>query len=254
MPTKSHARAPRYLGAAFVFQFATSLAAGLLSGSMLAGGISEVLTNISSDLGQIRTSIVLELFTSVGIMVMTSLLYIVLGDQNRAAALVALGLWMAEAVMLAIKALGLYALLALSQGYVDAGTAAASSYETAGMLALGVSQHAGDISMLFFCLGALLWYYMLWQSRIVPRLLSLWGLLAVPLVLVATLLLIWDRSSDPSRALYAPYVPFELVIGLWLLIKGANIPPAHLDAAPAPDMLLGMQKEVGEAKEHHPTE
>ena len=251
MTTGSDARTPRYLGAAFVFQFATSLAEGVLSGSILAGGISEVLMNISSNLGQMRASIVLELLTSVGIIVMTSLLYVVLRDQNRAAALVALGLWMAEAVMLAVKTLGTYALVTLSAGPVDAGTPA-SYYETLGTLSLGVRQHAGQISMLFFCLGALLWYYLFFRSRIVPRLLSLWGLVAVPLVLVNTVLLVWDRSLDPSLALYAPYVPFELVIGLWLLIKGASVPPTHLDSAPAPDTVLGRQKEVGEAKEHHP--
>jgi len=255
MLTPSDARTPRYLGAAFVFQFATSLAAGLLSTSILAGSITEVLPNTSNNLGQMRTFIVLELLTSVGIIVMTSLLYVVLRDQNRAVALVALGLWMAEAVILAVKTLGLYALAALSAGYVDAGTPANSYYQTLGTLSLGISQHAGDIAMLFFCLGALLWYPLLFQSRIVPRLLSVWGLVAVPLVLVATVLLVWDHSLDPSFALYALYVPFELVLGLWLMIKGASIPPeltpTHADAASAEDVLLERQKEVGGAKEHH---
>jgi hypothetical protein len=252
MLTQSDARTPRYLGAAFVFQFATSLTAGMLFTSILAGSITEVLMNVSSNLGQMRTTIVLELLTSVGIIVMTSLLYVVLRDQSRAVALVALGLWMAEAVMLAVKTLGLYALVALSAGYVDAGTPTASSYETLGSLSLGVSQHAGDIGMLFFCLGGLLWYYLLFQSRIVPRLLSLWGLVAVPLVMVATALLVWDRSLDPSFALYALYVPFELVLGLWLLIKGATVTPTHLDAASAPGVLRGTRNDVGDAKEHLP--
>jgi hypothetical protein len=251
MLTKSDARTPRCLGAAFVFQFATSLTAGMLSMSILAGSITEVLTNISSNPGQMRTTIVLELLTSVGIIVMTSLLYVVLRDQNRAVALVALGLWMAEAVMLAVKTLGLYALVALSVGYVDAGSPA-SSYETLGSLSLGVSQHAGDIGMLFFCLGALLWYPLLFQSRIVPRLLSLWGMVAVPLVVVATVLLVWDRGLDPSFALYALYVPFELVLGLWLLIKGATVAPTRLHGASAPGVDLGTRNDVGDAKERHP--
>ncbi len=220
---QSDARIPRYLGAAFVFQFATSLAAGLLSKSLLAGGITEVLTNISMSPGQIRLTIVLELLTSAGIIVMTSLLYIVLRDQNRAVALVALGWWIAEAVMLAVKTLGLYGLLTLSGGTVGAG-ASASSYETVGSLALGVSQHAADVAMLFFCLGGLLWYSLLLKSRIVPRLLALWGLVTVPLVLVATVMLVWDRALEPSVALYALYVPFELILGLWLLVKGPASP------------------------------
>jgi hypothetical protein len=221
MPTEAGARTPRYLGAAFVFQFATSLAAGLLSGSILSDSITEVLRDASSNVGRLRTSIVLELLTSVGIIAMTSLLYVVLKDQNRAVALVALGLWMAEAIFLAIKALALYAVLEVSQGHGGGGLVT-SSDKSLGSMALHISQHAGDIDMLFFCLGAFLWYALLLQSRVVPRVLSLWGLLAVPLVLVATVMLVWDRSNDPAIAWYAPYVPFELTLGLWLLIKGAG--------------------------------
>ena len=248
---QSDARIPRYLGAAFVFQFATSLAAGLLSKSLLAGGITEVLTNISMSPGQIRLTIVLELLTSAGIIVMTSLLYVVLKDQNRAAALVALGWWIAEAVMLAVKTLGLYALLTLSVGTVGAG-ASASSSETVGSLALGVSQHAADIGMLFFCLGGLLWYFLLLKSRIVPRLLALWGLVTVPLVLVATVMLVWDRSLDPGVALYALYVPFELILGLWLLVKGAGVPRNHLDGGLARGEDVASARDVEQSKEHHP--
>ena len=242
MLTQSDARTPRYLGAAFVFQFATSLAAGMLSTSILGGSIAEVLLNISSEVGQMRATIVLELLTSAGIIVMTSLLYVVLSAQNRAVALVALGLWLAEAVMLAVKTLGLSALLTVSADFVDAGSSAPSYDEPLGTLSLGVSQHAGDIAMLFFCLGALLWYPLLLQSRIVPRLLSLWGLVAVPLVLVATVLLVWDHGIDPGLALYALYVPFELVLGLWLLIKGPNVSPTHLDGAVAQGVVLGTRK------------
>jgi hypothetical protein len=253
MSTPSVARTSRYLGAAFVFQFATSLAAGMLSAAILTGGITETLLNISANLGQLRMVIVLELLTSAGIVVMASLLYVVLRVQQRAVALVALGFWIAEAVMLAVKALGLYSLLAVSGGYVDAGTPAAFSYEPLGTLSLGISQHAGDIGMFFFCLGALLWYSLLLQSRIVPRLLSLWGLVAVVPVLVATMMLVWDRDLAPGFALYWLYIPFELVLGLWLLIKGANVHPTGPDTASAPNVLVGGREEAGDQLPHHST-
>ena len=228
MSTEAADQTPRYLGAAFVFQFVTSLTAGVLSAPLLDGRTFEVLWDISNSPGRMRASIVLELLTSIGIIAMTSLLYVVLHRQSRPLALVALGLWMSEAVFLTIKTLGLYALLGLSQDTVGAGTvtaSAASAAQSSASLALGVSQHAGDIDMLFFCVGAMLWYSLLYRSRIVPRALTLWGLLAVPLVLAATLLLLWDRDLEPSRVLYAPYVPFELTLGLWLLVKGAE--PLH---------------------------
>lgn len=123
--------------------------------------------------------------------------------------------------MLAVSTLGVYALLGLSVYYVKAGTAA-SDAESLGSAFLGLYQHATDIDMLFFCLGAFVWYYLLFRSKVVPRAMSTWGLLAVVPVLVGTLLLVWDRSLAPSAALYVPYVPFEFVIGVWLLVKGAS--------------------------------
>jgi hypothetical protein len=110
------------------------LASGVLSGSILTGSISE----------------------SVGSIVLASLLYVVLRDQNRVVALVALGWWLAEAVILAVSTLGVYALIPLSLQYVQAGTPASSYYQTLGTLFLGVDQNAYAIHMLFFCLGALL--------------------------------------------------------------------------------------------------
>ena len=124
-----------------------------------------------------------------------------------------------------------------------------SLYETVGSAALGVSQHAANIGMLFFCLGGLLWYSLLLRSRIVPRLLALWGLVAVPLALVATSLLVWNPSLDPSIALYALYVPFELVLGLWLLIRGANLSSTHPVELSARDGDLSVRQDVGNASE-----
>ena len=243
--TRAADRMPRYLGAAFTFQFVTSLTAGLLSASLLDGSTSQVLSDISNSPGQLRLTVVLELLTSLGIVVMTALLYVVLRRQGRTVALVALALWMSEAVFLTVKTLALSVLLGLTQE-PDAAGGALSAARSSGHLALDVAQHAGDIDMLFFCVGAMLWYFLLYRSRIVPRALAVWGLVAVPLVLVATLMLIWDRSLDPSRVLYAPYVPFELTIGLWLLIKGASASSTAISAGSS-----GTQEEA-EARTPHP--
>ena len=124
----------RCLGAAFVFQFATSLTAGLLSRSLLSGTVSQVLGQTSSHVGRMRTSIVLELLTAAGIVAMASLLYVVLRDQSRAVALVALGLWMAEAIFLAIKALALYALMDVSTGQTGLDTTVSASDRSLGSL------------------------------------------------------------------------------------------------------------------------
>jgi len=79
---------------------------------------------------------------------------------------------------------------------------------------------AYKLMMLPFCVGAIIFYYLLYRSRLVPAALSLWGLMAVFPVLLGTVLTI--LGFQPSLFLYLPYIPFEFVIGIWILIKGLN--------------------------------
>jgi len=216
-------RLPHYVGAAFLVQFVSSLTAGLLTTSALADGMPDVLSRIAADPTRIRVFVLLELITGLAIMALAALLFLWLRDTGPAVALVGLVLWCAEALLLMLSMLGVWALL----DRIVAGVDPVSSADTAvGTFAYGLFQHTRDLDMLLFAVGAVLWYWLLLRSGVVPRWLAVWGLASVTLVLVATLMLVWDRSLQPSVALYAAYVPFELVIGLWLLIRGGSLSPA----------------------------
>jgi hypothetical protein len=78
--------------------------------------------------------------------------------------------------------------------------------------------------MLFFCVGGILWYYLLYRSRCVPLALSIWCLAAVCLLTVPVLLALYDRDFDfiPVMVMGLPYAPHELVLGVWLIVKGFN--------------------------------
>lgn len=230
MVDSSEASVPRYVGAAFVAQFITSLTAGLLWISVSSGDVGDVLAAAGADATRVRMVIVLELATSVGIIVMASLLYVAMRETERWAATVAFALWLAEATVLAVSMLGLYALLDLGDAGVGSASAASGTDTAVGSLALGLHEHAGDIAMLFFCAGALLWYTLFVRTRFVPLWLGIWGLASVALVCVGTLLNVWDRDLQPLLLLYVAYVPFELVVGIWLLVKGSPGWPATVNA------------------------
>ncbi|GAJ21266.1 unnamed protein product, partial [marine sediment metagenome] len=69
---------PRLLGAAFLFVFVASILSGLLLTSVVgSGSISDILVNISDNPTLMRTSIVVGLVTSIGIVVLAVLLYVV---------------------------------------------------------------------------------------------------------------------------------------------------------------------------------
>ena len=136
----------------------------------------------------------------------------------------ALGFFLAEAITLAVSKIGAYALIPLSQEFVEAGTPQTSYYHIlADFLYYGVDRRGYDIHMLFFCLGGILWYYLFYISNYIPRALALWGLIAICLLTIPVLFELYDRNFLPAAGLLALlYVPFELVLGLWLLIRGFN--------------------------------
>jgi hypothetical protein len=212
----------RLLGAAFLIVFVASMLSGsLLNAAIGSGSISDNLVNISNNLTLMRISILVELVTSIGIVVLAVLLYVVLHKQNKIIALVALGWWLAEAITLAVSKIGAFALIPLSLEYVKAGAPNSSYFQTLGdFFYYGLDRQGWAIHMLFFCLGGILWYTLFYRSKVIPRVLSVWGLGAVSLVTINVLVVLFDRSLDLQMIMLAPYLLFEALIGPWLMIKG----------------------------------
>ncbi|MDR3687251.1 MAG: DUF4386 domain-containing protein [Coriobacteriia bacterium] len=233
---KSDTRTTRWLGAAFVAQFITSVAAAVLSAKVVAAGASGALPAATGNLTMVRAAGLMELLTGAGIAALTALLFAALGDLDRPRALAAGALWLAEVAMLAASGLGLYALAAL--GAQVAGGAATPSLAAAATLAFSLYQDAFTASMLFFCLGALLWYSLLYQSELVPHWLAGWGFVTVLPLLVSILLTLWDRGLSLGVLPGLPYAPFELVVGIWLIVTAgrsasSRSASAHDGATPA---------------------
>ena len=125
-------------------------------------------------------------------------------------------------------------LLPLSQVY-QAGVSDASNLRALGNSILE-AQEIGSISGIVFCLGALMFYYVLYRSKLIPRWLSGWGLIAIILNLAAVLLTVFGLvgiSSTASFVLQFPTFVQELVMAVWLIVKGFN-PSANASRAIAP--------------------
>jgi hypothetical protein len=70
-----------------------------------------------------------------------------------------------------------------------------------------------------FVLGALMFYVLLYQSRLVPRWLSSWGLVGAALYIVAPLGSMFELSLG---FFMAPLALQEIVMAVWLIAKGFN--------------------------------
>ena len=73
-----------------------------------------------------------------------------------------------------------------------------------------------------FILGALIFYYLLYQLKLIPRFISVWGVIAVIMLLVGNLLDIMGISPAMLIFLFLPIMLNEVFLAIWLIAKGFN--------------------------------
>jgi hypothetical protein len=118
-----------------------------------------------------------------------------------------------ETVIYIVGALGWLVLIALSKE-ADAGQLANFVRTTETVI--------WDQGAITFVLGALMFYFVLYQSRLVPRWLSTWGLVGAALGIVPPLGGMFGLSLG---ILVAPLALQEMVMAVWLIAKGFNPVP-----------------------------
>jgi hypothetical protein len=124
-----------------------------------------------------------------------------------------------------------FLILALAQLYAQAGDAAAA-FQAQGAL-LSEAGRLSSLTGIVFCLGALMFYAVLFQARLVPRWISVWGLAAILPYLAAEALALFallDPLSTTASLLHMPLALQEMVLAVWLIAKGFN--SSALAAAP----------------------
>ena len=85
------------------------------------------------------------------------------------------------------------------------------------------SDATSAVLTLVFCLGAVMFYVLLYRSRIVPRWLALWGLLAIPFYVAADVLAMYaviGVNSTAQSLLFAPLALQEMVLAAWMIARG----------------------------------
>ncbi len=123
-------------------------------------------------------------------------------------------------------------MLTLSQKYV-AGAVDASYYQSLGILLSSLRDWSVLIGpLIFFSLGSLTLNYVLYQSKLVPKWLSLWVFIGAALTLLYGFLGIFGFTmslTSPFALLAMPILAQEIVFAVWLIVKGYNPETIALD-------------------------
>jgi hypothetical protein len=153
-------------------------------------------------------------------------LYPILKKYNQGLALGSVGFRIIEGMLGIVGVICLLLLTTLSQEFVKAGAPDSSYFQTSGVLIVAGRDWMGNVAgLLVFGLGALMYYYIFYQTKLVPRWLSGWGLIGIILIIVTSMLVMFrviGPMSTTQVVLAVPIAVQEMVLAVWLIVKGFN--------------------------------
>ncbi len=186
------------------------------------------LTTISANEDQVLLGALLLFIGAAAAAGIAIALYPVLRKHNEGLALGSVGFRLIEGALYIGIVVCLLLLVTLSQESANAGTAASSAFQVQAALLMAARDSLGEVAVLTFGLGAVMYYWVLYRSRLVPRWLSAWGLVAIALVMVSGVLVmlgLTEPMSTTQIVLALPIAVQEMVLAVWLIAKGFN--PVH---------------------------
>jgi hypothetical protein len=186
---------------------------------------SNYLVSVSENAGLVGTGAFLLLIGGACASGIAISLYPVLKKSNPVLALGAVSFRISEGVLRFVSVSFLLGIITLSQLFVKAGAPDSSYFQTLGaLLKAGRNWVGGGVgSLLAFSIGCSLYYIIFYRTKLVPRWISVWGLVfgisgIVSCALVSTGLI--APVGTVQVLMIIPMLPQELVLAVWLIVKG----------------------------------
>lgn len=112
-------------------------------------------------------------------------------------------------------------LLSISRHFTTTEAAGGASVQGIGDTLVSVHDSSAVLGVFAFSVGAFMYYFFFFRSRLIPRWLSGWGIVGIVLMLVACVLALVNGNTVTSYVpLAAPIGLQEMVFAVWLLVKG----------------------------------
>ena len=209
--------------------FIIGTVAGFLFKMVFTGSIQNdlnLLTQVAANEKQVIIGALFLLIMGLALALVPVMMFPILKKQNEA---LAVGYVVYRGALETITTVAIVIswlfLTVLSQQYT-AGAPDASYLQTFGSLLLKGNDTIGTISQVVFPLGALMFYCILYKSKLIPRWISGWGIIAAAWVLVMTAFDWFGISGSWSTTLVDildfPIFFQEMVMAVWLIVKGFN--------------------------------
>ena len=197
--------------------------AGVLSIST-AVDAPDYLVKAAANANQVLSSALFQFIMTIAYLGFAITLYPILRKHMESLALGFLSFRIVAAVLNIIGFICLLLLLSLSQQYVKAGTQDLSYFQTLGDLLRTGRDFVNHVAMIFATsVGGLMFYLLLFKTKLIPRWLSLWGFIGTLFTIFASILIMFQKIeiiTSTYIVLNLPLILLEIVLAIWLIAKG----------------------------------
>lgn len=215
----------RIAGFTFLIYIAAGITSMMLTARATTGsGVAAQLATIAQHATDVRLTILLTLIMNLSALVLGVTLYAITREQDRDLALLGMTCRVAEGIA-GMDVSGTLGLLWLATA-TDAPALAGSGASALGAFLLKMAQTMGA-SATFFAIGSTFFSWLLLRGRMIPVPLAWLGVVASVLLVVCCPLVLAGLLRGPvTTYMWLPMLLFEVVLALWLILKGAAPVPA----------------------------
>jgi hypothetical protein len=219
----SYRNIAKVAGVLFIIATGADLLSALFIGPITS---TNYLVSVSENRGLVGTGALFLFIGGAAAAGIAISLYPVLKKFNGGLALGAVGFRISEGVLRFVAVCAMLSLITLSQQFVKAGAPDSSYFQTLGALIYAGYRLVGNVaSLLAFSIGCLLYYIIFYRTKLVPRWLSVWGLVAAITSMLSCVLVsigLIAPFGTEQLVLALPMLPQEMVLAVWLIVKGFN--------------------------------
>ena len=208
-------------GILFIVGTAAPMVGMGITGSLAS--IPDYLMGISANANKIVLGAFLQIVMGFACAGIAMAMFPVLKKFSEGVAIGTVGFRLIEGILASIAAIMVLVLVSLGFEFLKAGAPDTSYFQTIAGLLLSLKEKLSMISLFAWCVSALMYYTVFYQTRLVPRWISFWGLAGISLSMVANFLVLFGLIKNFSTLQVVMNLPIavqEMVFAVWLIAKG----------------------------------
>lgn len=212
-----------FLGTAFGI-LSTVVGGKIISSTVQTNPLSgvDLLEMVTNDSSRILGGSFFILLMGISLVAMTAFLYpIFKKDSEELAMGMLLFRGAMEGVYYFVTTISFLVLLAIGNEYGSTG-ADSSALQAMGNVVYKFQDYLGPIGAILFLIGATCLYISFYRTSLIPRWLSVWGLIGVVPYMAYALLHLFGMDTGFGFYLQMVLAPQEMVMAVWLIVKGFN--------------------------------